>query len=216
MKNMSLKLVGIIVLIIVSVLTFTSCSANKPSPEIILPEPADLSSEISQIPATQIIPPISRYSERITKKPFGIKISPEESPVQPEKFSGYHTGTDFEIFSDELNADVEISAICDGKIIIKRFATGYGGILVQTCTINNSDMTVVYGHLKLTSIKAAINDTLNKGDEIGLLGDAYSTETDGERKHLHLGIHKGKEINILGYVQTQKELDGWIDFEDII
>ena len=48
---------------------------------------------------TEIIPPtepepIGQTEERITKKPFGIKISPENSPISPERFSGYHTGID--------------------------------------------------------------------------------------------------------------------------
>ena len=33
---------------------------------------------------------------RITKKPFGIFITTQNSPVQPERFSGYHTGVDVE------------------------------------------------------------------------------------------------------------------------
>ncbi|MDP1845177.1 MAG: hypothetical protein Q8L09_00330 [Candidatus Moranbacteria bacterium] len=43
------------------------------------------------------------------------------------------------------------------------------------------------------------------------MGKAYGAETDGERKHLHLGIHKGAGVNILGYVQSKAELSGWLD-----
>jgi hypothetical protein len=32
----------------------------------------------------------------LQKKPFGIYITPENSPVQPENFTGYHTGIDVE------------------------------------------------------------------------------------------------------------------------
>ncbi|MCX6762373.1 MAG: M23 family metallopeptidase [Candidatus Moranbacteria bacterium] len=155
--------------------------------------------------------PLGRASERVTKKPFGIYITPKTSPVQPEKFQGYHTGTDFEIFPEELNVDISINAICNGKVAVKRFASGYGGILVQNCTLNNQPVTVIYGHLKLASISKNTGDTLNTGDEIGILGKAYSSETDGERKHLHLGIHKGSAISILGYVSSQSQLSGWID-----
>jgi hypothetical protein len=156
-------------------------------------------------------PPLERPAERVTKKPFGIYITPKTSPVQPEKFQGYHTGKDFEIFPEELNADVAVHAICSGKIAVKRTASGYGGILVQNCTLDNQPITVIYGHLKLTSITKNAGDTLSAGDEIGILGKAYSSETDGERKHLHLGIHKGNAINILGYVQSKSQLSGWID-----
>jgi hypothetical protein len=156
-------------------------------------------------------PPLDRAAERITKKPFGIYITPKTSPVQPERFQGYHTGTDFEIFPEELSADVPVRAICTGKIAVKRTASGYGGVLVQKCTLDNHPITVIYGHLKLASIAKNIGDTLNAGDEIGILGKAYSSETDGERKHLHLDIHKGSAVNILGYVQSQSQLSGWID-----
>jgi hypothetical protein len=47
---------------------------------------------------------------------------------------------------------------------------------------------------------------------LGILGKGYSGETNGERKHLHLGFHKGNGINLLGYVNTQEQLiDGWLD-----
>lgn len=155
--------------------------------------------------------PLDRTGERVTKKPFGIFITPKTSPVQPERFQGYHTGTDFEIFPEELSTDVPVHAICSGKIAVKRFASGYGGVLVQDCSLNSQPITVIYGHLKLTSISKNAGDNLDTGDIIGSLGKAFSSETDGERKHLHLGIHKGSAVNILGYVQSKSELSGWVD-----
>src|SRR3989344_7022766 len=44
----------------------------------------------------KIIEPIAEFSQRITKKPFGIYITPETSPVHPDKFDGFHTGVDIE------------------------------------------------------------------------------------------------------------------------
>jgi len=177
--------------------------------------PAPVSSDKTNITPAQnssgFLSPLDRAAERVTKKPFGIYITPKTSPVQPERFQGYHTGTDFEIFPEELNIDVPIRAICTGKIAVKRSASGYGSVLVQNCTLDNQPITVIYGHLKLASIGNVARDTLNAGDEIGILGKGFSPETDGERKHLHLGIHKGSSINILGYVQSQSELSGWID-----
>jgi murein DD-endopeptidase MepM/ murein hydrolase activator NlpD len=155
--------------------------------------------------------PLDRAKERVTKKPFGIFITPQNSPVQPEKFRGYHTGTDFEIFPEELNADVPVVAVCDGKLLMKKYATGYGGVTVQECTLDGQVITVVYGHLKLASVAVKIGDDLKAGDQLGILGAAYSAETNGERKHLHLGFHKGIAINILGYVQNKTDLSGWLD-----
>lgn len=155
--------------------------------------------------------PIANWQARVTKKPFGIYITPQNSPVQPERFSGYHTGVDFETFANEQNIDVPIYAICSGQILFKGFVSGYGGVMVQNCQLDNQDITVLYGHLKLTSITLAKGQLLSGGDKIGILGKGFSSETDGERKHLHLGIHKGSQIDFHGYVQNQSELGNWVD-----
>ncbi|MBU0706970.1 hypothetical protein KKG41_01210 [Patescibacteria group bacterium] len=155
-------------------------------------------------------PPLDRASERVTNKEFGVFITPSTSPIQPERFQGYHTGTDFEIFPEEFNQDVSIIAICTGGLISKRTVSGYGGVAVQACKLNNEPIIVIYGHLKLSSI-ANINDELETGQVVGVLGADKSIETDGERKHLHLGMHKGSTINLLGYVGSEPELTSWID-----
>jgi len=163
---------------------------------------------------------LSNYSiyiqNRITKKPFGLKISPVSSPVTPERFSGYHTGTDFEVFENEEDMDFIVTAICTGPLVLKNYTSGYGGVAIQKCTINSEDVTVLYGHLQLSSITAEINQTIVQSEAIGLLGKGYSEETDGERKHLHLSIHKGGEVELKGYVQNADELDEWIDPETVL
>ncbi len=158
--------------------------------------------------------PINEASSRITKKPFGIKIDPKTSPVQPEKFSGYHTGTDFETTPQEAKQDIKVFALCSGKLLQKRTATGYGGIVVQACNINEQPVTIIYGHIDLKSVSILVGQTINIGEKIAILGDV-GTETNGERKHLHLGIHKGPTINIKGYVQSSAELTQWIDYKSL-
>ncbi len=155
--------------------------------------------------------PLDRASERVTKKPFGIHIAPATSPVQPERFQGYHTGTDFEIFPEEINEDVPVQAVCSGKLLIKKYASGYGGVAVESCEAENNPITVIYGHLKLSSILLKEGDAINTGDAIGILGKGNSAETDGERKHLHLGFHRGIVVNIKGYTSAKTELSGWLD-----
>jgi len=49
-----------------------------------------------------------------------------------------------------------------------------------------------------------------------VLGDHESAETDGERKHLHFGIHKGSDIDMRGYVAIEEELENWIDPQTVI
>lgn len=162
-------------------------------------------------PKTILTAPLSDALGRVTKKPFGLYVTPKNSPVSPERFQGYHTGADFETMPDEQNTDVPITAVCTGPLLMKKWATGYGGVAVQQCDIDKQAVTVVYGHLKLASIQPSVGDQMTAGQSFAVLGKGNSTETDGERKHLHLAIHKGTAINILGYVQKQSQLDQWLD-----
>lgn len=180
-------------------------AANSPSP-----------SATASAPAPAIAEPISHARDRVTKKPLGIFVKPGASPVQPERFTGYHTGVDFETTEAEQNADVPVYALCDGPLVQKRTASGYGGVIVQGCVLNNQDVTVIYGHIRLVSVSAAVGDQLAHGQQIAVLGTGYSSETDGERKHLHLGIHVGTAITIAGYVQTKDELNGWLNVLDYL
>ncbi|MBU2259364.1 alpha/beta fold hydrolase [Patescibacteria group bacterium] len=157
------------------------------------------------------VPPLDRSDERVTKKPFGIYITPETSPVQPEKFTGYHTGTDFELSPGESAHDIEVRAICRGEVIYKNRVSGYGGVLVQRCIYKGETVTVLYGHLSLDSISANVGTQLKAGDRMGVFGEEFTEETDGERAHLHLGIHRGGEIEFRGYVGNEGELEGWVD-----
>src|SRR3990172_8522253 len=61
-------------------------------------------------------PPLERASERVTKKPFGIYITPQNSPVQPERFRGYHTAVDIEY--GDVSEEVPVYAIWDGEIVL--------------------------------------------------------------------------------------------------
>lgn len=155
--------------------------------------------------------PIKDSSLRITKKPFGKYIDSATSPVQPEKFEGYHTGVDFEVFPGEINAEVEVYSVCDGSVLQKMNVTGYGGVVILGCEVDKKYVTILYGHLDLKSLEINVGDVLNKGEAIGYLGDDKSEETSFERKHLHLGVHLGSEINVLGYVGSEKMLSNWID-----
>lgn len=193
---------------------FLSSDKNKPQSEP-APESRPVANKTSPpIPETpRLNIPLEKSTERITKKPFGIYITPQNSPVQPERFAGFHTGTDFEILPGEENQDVPVFAVCGGKVIYKSTVSGYGGVIIQACAVNNETVTVLYGHLSLAGSPAKINSEYKKDDQLAVLGRAFSAETGGERKHLHLGIHKGARIDFRGYVQNEKELDQWLDFQ---
>lgn len=201
--------------------TSPAITSQPPAPKTPVTTVSPSSPETPPMPSVQtsaqpadtatISPPLADAKSRITKKPFGIYITPKTSPVQPERFTGYHTGVDFETLPSEQNIDVPFMAICDGPLLIKKQAQGYGGVLVQQCTITGQPVTVIYGHIRLTSVTVTKGDQIAAGTQLGVLGTGFSTETDGERKHLHLGIHLGKAINILGYVQKQSDLTQWLD-----
>lgn len=170
-----------------------------------------VSIDINSIETNTIYPPMDRAIERVTKKKFGQFVDQTNSPVQPERFTGYHTGSDWELFADEISQPVTFRSICSGRLLLKEMVDGYGGVVVTSCVVDNQDVTVVYGHLKLDSVSFDVWDQIPAGEIIGRLGDEYSAETDGERKHLHLGIHKGEEINLKGYVDNENLLSDWID-----
>lgn len=161
--------------------------------------------------AANWLAPIQNATSRITKKPFGIYITPENSPVSPEKFRGYHSGTDFELLEDEIVSNVKITAACTGKVLYKNTVNGYGGVLVQSCFLDNEPVTVLYGHLSLASIPYKTGDEVQAGTLLGTLGEGYSQETDGERPHLHFSIHKGPALELAGYAANEEKLQEWID-----
>ncbi len=156
-------------------------------------------------------PPIDKAQERVTKKPFGLLINKTTSPVQPERFSGYHTGTDFEILDKpEFVTRVPVYAVCGGPLRKKDAVAGYGGVAIQDCLLRDQPITVLYGHLSYSNIKAKVGAYISPGQQIALLGNSPK-ETDSERKHLHLGFHKGSAMEIKGYVTNKSALNAWID-----
>ncbi|MBI2607530.1 MAG: M23 family metallopeptidase [Candidatus Doudnabacteria bacterium] len=156
--------------------------------------------------------PIDRANERVTKKPFGLYVEPGNSPVSPEKFTGFHNAVDYEILPGEENTDVAVYAICGGSLRQKRSTSGYGGLIIQDCEIEGQNVTILYGHVRLSSVTKNPGNYILPGEQIAVLGNGFSTETDDERKHLHLGIRKGVSTDIAGYVSTQSELNNWLDF----
>lgn len=155
-----------------------------------------------------LIEPVQEFKSRITKKPFGIFITPQNSPVQPERFTGYHTGVDVE--SDGIAGDVPVKAMADGQVVASQTADGYGGVMVLRHQIKGEGRSVIYGHLDPRSMLK--KDTIVKaGDQIAILGDGFSPETDNERQHLHLAILKTEVIDLRGYVQKPAELENWLN-----
>lgn len=157
------------------------------------------------------ISPIDRAEERVTKKPFGLYVSPAESPVQPERFSGYHTATDFEIFPDEEELEVAVYSICEGELEYSGTINGYGGVMVLACQLDGEAVRVIYGHLDIEKASYRLGDLVTTDKQLAVLAPAYSNLSGGERKHLHLGVLRGETIDWRGYVNNESDLERWYD-----
>ncbi len=157
--------------------------------------------------------PLYLSKDRVTKKPFGIQVSPDNSPVPYERFSGFHTGTDYEISKEEDWKPVPVDAVCSGEIVGIQKATGYGGVILQRCSFADQVVTVIYGHVAIDQVSYKKGDHVTAGTQLTVLGEGDTEETGGERKHLHLGIRKGVGADIRGYVPNKFDLENWIDFQ---
>ena len=158
-----------------------------------------------------MVEPIDHFAKRVTQKPFGIYVNPKNSPTEHEKFTGYHTGVDAEIYPNELEKNIFVRSVADGVVRFASAASGYGGVVAIEHTIEGKKIFAIYGHLRISSVVLKIGDGIKARDVIGVLGDDKSLETDGERKHLHFGLYKGKELDIRGYVLKQDDLQYWIN-----
>lgn len=154
--------------------------------------------------------PIKDFLIGITKKPFGVYITPETSPVQPDRFTGYHTGVDVEIFPGELEKEIKVYSISNGIVVRSERVNGYGGLLMIEHTVSGRKNLGIYGHLDPDEMKS-VGATVYAGEQIAILGDDKSEETDFTRKHLHFGLYQREPLDIRGYVQTKQELSAWLD-----
>lgn len=204
------KLLGL--LIIIGLVAWSYGQINQTAAPT--PAPADESTptdEPNLILEKQPLPladPVADWQSRITKKSFGTYVTPQNSPVSPERFTGYHTGVDVEY--GDITTDVPVFAPSEAGVVLARTADGYGGVAVLSFLLDGTAYTAIYGHLRPNSLPV-VGQTLTRGETFGLLGTAYSTETDGERRHLHFAIHRGTEINLRGYVPAPEALADWID-----
>lgn len=157
--------------------------------------------------------PLDHVANRPTPLHFGLRVTPDpaENPIDPpERFTGYHAATDFEVSEDEIGVDVPVYAICRGRVVYSGFAEGYGGVLVHRCRIDGGDVTVLYGHLSREGLPAE-GTTVHPGRRIGVLAEPRTVDSGDTRKHLHLGIRRGRTLDLRGYVQAEEDLNEYID-----
>jgi len=163
--------------------------------------------------------PLTAMENRPQLLTFGLYVtpSPANNPIDPpERWTGYHSALDIEIYPDEIAKDVPVFAVCEGEVIFTGEVNGYGGVLVQTCTYESEPITVLYGHIDPNRIAKRVEDNLKVGDAIGFLGSHKTRDAGYNRKHLHLQMHRGPEIIFRGYVSRPEELTAYIDPKTVI
>lgn len=191
MKRFALVLASIII---------SACS-NVPSPAT----PAVPTHSSTELPVTEtktkVVAPIAEYGKRNSLKLFGNYIQ--------DRFVGYHVGDDIEYTDTEDT--IPVYAISVGTVEYKNWVAGYGGLIRVKHTINDKTIRALYGHVALDSSSLQVGDTVAAGQFIANLGKGNSTETDGERKHLHFGLYEGDIIRINGYENKQGSVGNWIN-----
>lgn len=205
--NWTKKIIILTILILISAIAYMLSTKDSNTP-------ASLNTEKAK--SSNLLPwPIDKAEQRQKLLKFGMYVTPDpnQNPISPpERFTGYHTGLDIEILPEELNAPVPVKTICEGKILYSGIIEGYGGVVIQECNINNEPTSVLYGHLKQSSINVREGqDIVKQGNTVAELGDHKTEETGNTRKHLHLGIHKGNHVEFLGYLTDPKDLEQFID-----
>ena len=158
--------------------------------------------------------PIQGFESRNQYKTFDQYWSKSDykgkEALFPTQYTGYHVADDLEINKGEENQNVPVYAVSDGKITFAGPVGGYGGVILLN--IANDSHTALYGHIKLSSLKVKAGDSVKAGQELAYLGNAFSSETGGERKHLHFGIYNGKDIYYHGYEASVATVRSkWID-----
>ncbi len=182
---------------VVTPLPPTPSPAATPNPTVTVETPPTLA------PAPTVTFPIAGYVERRTFKVFGQYVA--------DRFQGYHTGDDVE-YAD-VAGDVPVYAMTDGEVVMAKRVSGYGGVIVVRHAVNGKTISALYGHLDLQSVRP-VGTQVKQGDQLAILGDHQSAETDGERKHLHFHLWEGGGERISGYVQTEAALGQYLNPSD--
>jgi len=155
-----------------------------------------------------VVAPIAEFKQRITKKFFGTYITPATSPIQLERFTGYHTGVDVEY--TDTNGGIPVYAFADGTVVRASTVSGYGGVLVIQHTVDGQALLSLSGHLNVKSLPA-VGTKVKAGEQVGVLGKGNTAETDFERTHLHFAIIKGTTVTYRGYTTSKAGLSPWLD-----
>lgn len=166
-------------------------------------------------PALAVAAPVERYVENQTLKGYGVLVDDayheRHRDLFPNngfqnQFTGIHAAVDVEFTEpSERRRDIPVRAVADGTVAYVGDVAGYGGLVIIRHTTPES-VTSLYGHVRLRGLPVRVGQRVTEGQRIAVLGDHFSAETSGARKHLHFGIHKGSAVDVAGHEQTRERL----------
>ena len=191
LRSLSKRLFTSCSLIVLSVLVLAGCS----------PAPESTFGNLTQVVSQTVTLPIDEYEQRRSFKGFGEYID--------DRFIGYHVADDIEY--TDVQGDVPVYAIADGEVVYINWVSGYGGLLIVRHIVDDVAYRALYGHIDPNSVALSVGDQVTMGQQVALLGDESPQETDGERKHLHFGLHQGDEHRVQGYEATTAGVATWIN-----
>ena len=164
--------------------------------------------EVVQDVPFDVVLPVQEHTLNylMTRKGFGQYVE--------DRFDGYHVGLDIEVddsLSAEQTKEIPVFAIADGTVLFKGDVSGYGGVLLIAHKIDGETINAVYGHIDSASTRLIPGIDVHKGNWIAYLGEDQTSETDGERQHLHFGLYRSEEVQLAGYVSSSKEVEQWMN-----
>lgn len=169
--------------------------------------------------AQSVVLPVDGYYERQTVKGYGVLVDDAYHAARRElfpnngfqnQFTGYHAAADVEFYQPEYSGkDVPVRAVAAGEVMYYGTVAGYGGVMVIRHT-EPEVVTTLYGHVTRPTVR--VGDRVAAGQTIAYLGESFTAETSGARKHLHFGVHKGPALDLAGHEQSAAQLQAeWYD-----
>jgi Ca2+-binding RTX toxin-like protein len=152
--------------------------------------------------------PVFRFPVGTAQKPSYKWYDPSEFwKINDFYAPDIHLGADFNFGGKGEDNGEPVFSIFTGPVeFISLNYPGYEKLLIQYITINNTNYSIIYGHVQINSelhnryLKAEAEGkkiSLSSGEYIGVLYKYFGTEPE----HLHFGVAKGHTRNVtLGFV----------------
>lgn len=177
-------------------------SASLPEGEEERQQQIPVAEEVEKVLELLAVLPVDTFN--LTYKGFGEYIE--------DRFNGYHVAIDLEAEGE----DVPVYAMADGEIVYRDSVSGYGGVVLVRHDVFDEPLTAIYGHIDISSVEGEVGDRVERGQQIAVLGEGGTQETDGERTHLHFAVYEGEEIRLQGYEAEASAVDAWLNPYDVL